>query len=62
VWIWRGQGLAFDLSDDLKIDYESYSWKKLDAGSEETKTKVDEYLAWEGKFDGKKFNQGKVFK
>jgi len=50
------------LSDDLKIDYESYSWKKLDPTTEDTKTKIEEYLSWEGKFDGKKFNQGKIYK
>lgn len=50
------------LSPDLQIDYESYDWKKLDANSPETKTVVDEYFEWEGKFGGKKFSQGKIFK
>lgn len=62
VWIWKGQDLAFTLSDDLQIDYESYTWTKLDPNSADTKTKVDEYFAWEGNFGGKKFNQGKIFK
>jgi len=62
VWLWRGQGLAFELSDDLQIDYESYTWTKLDPNSPDTKKKVDQYLAWEGDFDGKKFNQGKIYK
>jgi len=62
VWCWRGQDLAFTLSEDLQIDYESYSWKKLDPNSEETKKMVTEYWAWEGEFGGKKFNQGKTFK
>jgi elongation factor 1-gamma len=62
IWIWRGQELAFTLSDDLKTDYESYNWKKLDPDSEDTKTKINEYFSWEGNFDGKKFNQGKIFK
>jgi elongation factor 1-gamma len=62
IWVWRGQELAFKLSEDLQIDFESYEWKKLDPDSPETKTKVEEYLAWEGKFDGKKFNQGKIYK
>ncbi|KAG9340526.1 hypothetical protein JZ751_021346 [Albula glossodonta] len=58
VWLLRGQQLAFE------VDYESYSWRKLDPGSEETKTLVKEYLSWEGEFKhiGKPFNQGKVFK
>lgn len=62
VWFWRGDQLAFELSDDLKIDYGSYEWKKLDTSDPAVKKLVNEYLAWEGDFDGKKFNQGKIFK
>ncbi|XP_023223125.1 elongation factor 1-gamma-A-like [Centruroides sculpturatus] len=62
IWVWRGKELAFELSEDWQIDYESYSWKQLDPNSEETKKLVNEYLAWEGDFGGKKFNQGKIFK
>jgi elongation factor 1-gamma len=62
VWFWRGQELAFPLSPDWQIDYESYTWTKLDAKAESTKKIVNEYLSWEGDFDGKKFNQGKIFK
>jgi len=50
------------LSEDLQIDYESYSWSKLNADSDETKKLVEEYLCWEGDFGGKKLNQGKIFK
>ncbi|CAJ0577784.1 unnamed protein product, partial [Mesorhabditis spiculigera] len=62
IWVWRGQGLAFELSPDWQVDYESYEWKKLDPKSEETKKTVNEYWMWEGDFDGRKFNQGKIFK
>lgn len=62
IWAWRGHELAFSLSEDWQVDYESYEWKKLDANSEETKKMVNEYLLWEGDFGGKKFNQGKIFK
>jgi elongation factor 1-gamma len=62
IWIWRGHELAFNLSSDWQVDYESYKWTKLDASSEETRKMVDEYLRWEGDFGGKKFNQGKIFK
>jgi len=64
IWVFRGQELAFPLSDDWQIDYESYSWRKLDVDSEECKTMVKEYFAWEGDFKhtGKPFNQGKIFK
>lgn len=63
VWVWRGQDLAFSLSPDWQIDYEVYDWKKLDAKSEETKKLVTQYFSWSGTDkDGRKFNQGKIFK
>ncbi|KAK3093934.1 hypothetical protein FSP39_021959 [Pinctada imbricata] len=62
IWIWKGHELAFPLDPNWQVDYESYKWEKLDANSPKTKTLVDEYFAWEGKFDGKSFNQGKIFK
>uniref|UniRef100_A0A668U4A7 Elongation factor 1-gamma n=1 Tax=Oreochromis aureus TaxID=47969 RepID=A0A668U4A7_OREAU len=64
IWVFRGQELAFTLSEDWQIDYESYDWRKLDPDSEECKTMVKEYFAWEGDFKhvGKAFNQGKIFK
>jgi len=63
VWVWRGQELAFPLSPDWQIDYETYSWTKLDPKSPDTKKIVNDYLAWEGTDkEGRKFNQGKIFK
>nr|ATP16744.1 elongation factor 1gamma [Adelphocoris suturalis] len=63
IWVWRGQGLAFELSPDWQVDYESYSWTKLDANNADHKKMVDDYLAWSGKDkDGRAFNQGKIFK
>ena len=64
VWVFRGQELAFALSPDWQVDYESYTWRKLDPGSEETQTLVREYFSWEGTFQhvGKAVNQGKIFK
>jgi len=62
VWCWRGQDLAFELSDDLKVDYGSYSWKKLDFDSPADRKLVEEYWREEGEFGGKKYNQGKCFK
>lgn len=56
--------VSLQLSEDWQIDYESYTWRKLDVDSEECKTMVKEYFAWEGEFKhvGKSFNQGKIFK
>ncbi|XP_060711454.1 elongation factor 1-gamma [Hemiscyllium ocellatum] len=64
IWVFRGQELAFPMSPDWQVDYESYSWRKLDVDSEECRTMVKEYFAWEGEFKhvGKPFNQGKIFK
>uniref|UniRef100_G3Q0K3 Eukaryotic translation elongation factor 1 gamma n=1 Tax=Gasterosteus aculeatus aculeatus TaxID=481459 RepID=G3Q0K3_GASAC len=64
LWVFRGQDLVFPLSPDWQIDYESYDWRKLDSKSQECKTMVKEYFAWEGDFKhvGKAFNQGKIFK
>ncbi|XP_040576772.1 elongation factor 1-gamma [Lepeophtheirus salmonis] len=63
IWVWKGHDLAFELSDDWKIDYSSYNWTKLDADSGETKDLVEQYFKWEGADkEGKKFNQGKIFK
>ncbi|XP_075597566.1 elongation factor 1-gamma [Balearica regulorum gibbericeps] len=64
VWLFRGQDLAFPLSPDWQVDYESYTWRKLDPESAECKTLVKEYFLWEGEFKhvGKPFNQGKIFK
>jgi len=62
VWIWRGHDLVFPMCADWTIDYESYSWKKLDPQSDDTKKMVNEYWLWEGDFEGKSFNQGKIYK
>lgn len=63
VWVWRGQGLAFELSPDWGMDYDVYAWRKLDPAAEETKKLVEQYFSWVGTDkDGRKFNQGKIFK
>lgn len=63
VWVWRGQELAFPLSPDWQIDYESYDWRQLDPASPETKELVQQYFSWTGQDKGgRPFNQGKIFK
>jgi elongation factor 1-gamma len=62
IWIWRGQELAFELSPDWQVDYDSYKWTKLDSANEKTKKTVNAYLTWEGFENPKKFNCGKIFK
>merc|ERR1739847_68828 len=63
IWVFKGQQLAFDLNDDWQVDYSSYEWKKLDPASSDTKAIVNQYWKWEGEdSEGRKFNQGKIFK
>lgn len=63
IWVWRGQDLAFSLSPDWQVDYETYNWTKLDPDAPETKKMVQDYFSWEGTDkEGRKFNQGKIFK
>merc|ERR1712098_952640 len=61
--VFKGQELAFELSEDWQIDYASYDWKKLDSKSDECKAQVAQYWKWEGKdAQGRPFNQGKILK
>jgi len=62
IWVWRGQELAFKLSTDWQVDYESYTWKKLSPDDESTKQLVNQYFLWKGENNGKKFNKGKILK
>jgi len=63
IWVFKGQQLAFDLNEDWQVDYSSYEWKKLDPASSDTKAMVNQYWKWEGEdSEGRKFNQGKIFK
>ncbi|XP_012169313.1 elongation factor 1-gamma [Bombus affinis] len=63
IWVWRGHDLAFTLCPDWQVDYESYTWTKLDVTKEETKQLVEQYLVWTGTDkEGRKFIQGKIFK
>lgn len=62
VWAWRGHELAFELAPDWQTDYESYKWTRLPVDDEKTKELVNKFFLWEGDFNGKRFNQGKIFK
>lgn len=64
LWIWRGQDLMFNLTEDWQVDYESYDWKKLDPKSEETKKLVDLFFKQDDSavYKGKKLADGKIFK
>jgi len=61
IFFWKGQNLAFELSEDWKVDYVAYDWRKLDFNSDDDKQLIQKYWSWEG-FEGKKFVDGKVYK
>jgi len=61
-WFWKGQDLAFELSDDWKVDYDTYTWTKLNLDDEADRAKVQAYFSWEGDFGGRKVQDGKVWK
>ena len=62
IWFWLGHGLAFELSDDWKIDYECYDWKKLDFDDEETQKKVCAYFDGDEKNFDKRLREHRVYK
>jgi len=76
IWIWRGSDLAFKLSDNWQVDYESYSWTRLDASAPATRAIVDEFLLHEedvmtykphnpeafGKYEGLTLYSANIFK
>ncbi|XP_069116628.1 elongation factor 1-gamma-like [Argopecten irradians] len=62
VWFWKGSGLAFELSEDWKVDYESYTWKKLDPNDPKTKQLVQDYFDMADVVDGKKCLEGSIYK
>lgn len=64
LWVWRGQDLMFNLTEDWQVDYESYEWKKLDPKSEETKSLVELFFKQEDDavYKGKKLADAKIFK
>jgi len=62
IWFWRGHELAFTLSSDWQVDYDSYKWTRLPIDENKTKELVNQFFLWEGEYNGKRFNQGKIFK
>ncbi|XP_060071612.1 elongation factor 1-gamma-like [Ylistrum balloti] len=62
VWFWRGQNLAFELNEDWSVDYESYTWKKLDPSDEKDRKLVEDYFSTPDIVNGEKFIDGNVFK
>jgi len=47
LFFWRTQKLAFELSPNWQVDYESYKWQKLDVESSECKKLVELFFLGE---------------
>lgn len=75
LWVWRTKDLAFTLSENWQVDYESYDWHKLDIEAESTKKRVEEFFlhaedmvytpidaAKYGKYAGHKLYSESIFK
>lgn len=64
LWIWRGQDLMFNLSENWQVDYESFEWKKLDPKTDETKQLIELFLKQDegSSYKGMKYADGKIFK
>lgn len=56
-WMFRGKDIPKEMTDC--DDSELYNWVRAD---EKDKEKINAFLAWEGNFEGRTFNQGKIFK
>ncbi|KAG9304153.1 hypothetical protein G9A89_019715 [Geosiphon pyriformis] len=56
----RGQEVPEEVTD--AADYESYTFKKVDHKDPAVRSSFEDYLAWDGHLDGKKFADGKTFK
>lgn len=58
--IFRGQEIPPEI---LAVgDYASYEWTRMDLDDPKQVELFNDYLAWDGNFDGKVVNQGKTFK
>jgi elongation factor 1-gamma len=56
----RGSEVPPELSE--VDDYEHFNWRKADTEDVATRELINDYWAWDGSFNGKKFQQGKAYK
>ncbi|KAL3319192.1 Elongation factor 1-gamma [Cichlidogyrus casuarinus] len=62
VWLWRGTGLIFELSEDLQADYECYTWKKMDPKKPEDFKIMRDHWKCEGSYHNRECADGIIFK
>lgn len=56
----RGAEVPFEFTDT--VDYESYTFTKVDSNDAKVRADVDAVFAWDEKINGKVFADGKIFK
>ncbi|EXX52334.1 Tef4p [Rhizophagus irregularis DAOM 197198w] len=56
----RGQEVPEEVYD--AADFESYTFNKVDHTDPSVKSSFEDYIAWDGHLDGKKYADGKIFK
>jgi len=61
-WLFRGTEIPQEMKE--VDDYEHYTWRKVDIENPADREIVNDYWAWDGKFEkeGRVVNQGKTFK
>jgi elongation factor 1-gamma len=59
-FVFRGQDVPFEITD--APDYESFEFTRANIDDAKVRESFEDYLAWDGKLDGKKFCDGKIFK
>jgi len=60
VWLFRGAEIPPDMLEC--DDTEHYVWTPVNLADAAQKSKFEDFIAWEGTDNGKKFNNGKVYK
>jgi elongation factor 1-gamma len=58
--VFRGQ----EIPPEIRAvgDYDSYTWERMNLDDAKERVMFENYLAWDGDFNGKVVNQGKTFK
>lgn len=59
-FVFRGQDIPTEVRE--AADFESYDFKKVNSSDKVIRETFEDFIAWDGKLEGKKFADGKIFK
>lgn len=59
-FVFRGQEIPPEMKE--VPDFESYDFRRIDTSDPKERSLFEDYLAWDGNLEGKKFSEGKTFK